>query len=169
MLNVRARSTSFTGCLKKKKKNTWPFCSVRHKDQLQPVLFRVFHLFLDFLIKLHKMADGAPRVKLAIQMFEPFSAVFREHRENSAVGKKNSILLLFFECFLFFLVGGFPMAARGDLIFFFFVSLFGEVSHRYGPHPRKKTFCLMMKAYGRHSSIVTTLTCVIKRVEKELR
>jgi hypothetical protein len=70
------------------------------------------------------MADGAPRVKLAIQMFEPFSAVFREHRENSAVGKKNSILLLFFECFLFFLVGGFTMAARGDLIFFSSSSLY---------------------------------------------
>ena len=81
------------------------------------------------------MADGAPRVKLAIQMFEPFSAVFRE---NSAVGKKNSILLLFFEYFLFFLVGGFTMAARGDLIFYF-LRLY-LVSHRYGPHRRKNFF-----------------------------
>jgi hypothetical protein len=83
--------------------------------------------------------------------------------------RKIPFFFCFLNVFFFFLAGGFTMAARGDLIFFFFVSLFGEVSHRYGPHPRKKTFCLMMKAYGRHSSIVTTLTCVIKRVEKELR
>lgn len=52
------------------------------------------------------------------------------------------------------------MAARGDSIF---SPLFGEVAIDMArtQGKEKKNFW-MMKEYGCHSSIVTTLTCVIK-------